>query len=155
MGGMISVLRIPLASRRVSPALILSPQLMSLPSPAWPQQDEPPPCGTATSLPPPSSDSDSGCALEEYPEPPADPAPPEVGSTPGSLCSLLSPSSAGAVHGWYLRQSPPRPQDETLFSNLKPCTLIPLKSACVSLSLVTSQGPAVLWPPLATACLSR
>ncbi|XP_009463970.1 PREDICTED: prickle-like protein 4 [Nipponia nippon] len=51
---------------------------MSLPSPAWPQREEPPPCGTATGLPPASSDSDSGCALEEYPEPPADPAPPEV-----------------------------------------------------------------------------
>lgn len=51
---------------------------MSLPSPAWPQPDEPPPCGTATGLPPASSDSDSGCALEEYLEPPADPAPPEV-----------------------------------------------------------------------------
>ncbi|XP_031461695.1 prickle-like protein 4 isoform X1 [Phasianus colchicus] len=53
-------------------------QLMSRPSPAWPQRDEPPPCGTATALPPASSDSDSGCALEEYPEPPAEPAPPEV-----------------------------------------------------------------------------
>ncbi|XP_035417430.1 prickle-like protein 4 [Cygnus atratus] len=51
---------------------------MSLPSPAWPQRDEPPPCGTATGLPPASSDSDSGCALEEYLEPPADPASPEV-----------------------------------------------------------------------------
>lgn len=51
---------------------------MSWPSPAWPQRDEPPPCGTATALPPASSDSDSGCALEEYPEPTAEPAPPEV-----------------------------------------------------------------------------
>nr|XP_027300949.2 prickle-like protein 4 isoform X2 [Anas platyrhynchos]XP_038024357.1 prickle-like protein 4 isoform X2 [Anas platyrhynchos] len=51
---------------------------MSLPSPAWPQPDEPPPCVTATGLPPASSDSDSGCALEEYLEPPADPAPPKV-----------------------------------------------------------------------------
>ncbi|RLV63937.1 hypothetical protein DV515_00017763 [Chloebia gouldiae] len=51
---------------------------MPLPSPAWPQRDEPSPCGTTTGLPPASSDSDSGCALEEYLEPPADPAPPEV-----------------------------------------------------------------------------
>ncbi|XP_025912310.1 prickle-like protein 4 [Apteryx rowi] len=45
---------------------------MSPPSPAWPQRDEPPPCGTAAGLPPASSDSDSGCALEEYLEPPAE-----------------------------------------------------------------------------------
>ncbi|KAM8795946.1 prickle-like protein 4 [Eudromia elegans] len=45
---------------------------MSPPSPAWPQRDEAPACGAATGLPPPSSDSDSGCALEEYPEPPAE-----------------------------------------------------------------------------------
>lgn len=67
---------------------------MSLPSPAWPQPDEPPPCGTATGLPPASSDSDSGCALEEYLEPPADPAPPKVGSawpSRGSLCSRSAP----------------------------------------------------------------
>ena len=91
--------RLP-ASPRVSPALILSPQLMSLPSPAWPQRDEPPPCGTATSLPPASSDSDSGCALEEYLEPPADPVPPEVGSTralsaPHSPPALWAPSTGG------------------------------------------------------------
>ncbi|XP_039941856.1 prickle-like protein 4 isoform X2 [Hirundo rustica] len=51
---------------------------MSLPSPAWPQRDEPSPCGTTTGLPPASSDSDSGCALEEYLEPSVEPAPPEV-----------------------------------------------------------------------------
>uniref|UniRef100_A0A8C3EVT9 Uncharacterized protein n=1 Tax=Corvus moneduloides TaxID=1196302 RepID=A0A8C3EVT9_CORMO len=67
---------------------------MSLQSPAWPQRDEPSPCGTTTGLPPASSDSDSGCALEEYLEPSADPAPPEVGST------QLSPSP-----GWFLQQT--------------------------------------------------
>lgn len=62
---------------------------MSWPSPAWPQRDEPPPCGTATALPPASSDSDSGCALEEYPEPTAEPAPPEVSSSDRERQMLL------------------------------------------------------------------
>ncbi|XP_064589252.1 prickle-like protein 4 [Zonotrichia leucophrys gambelii] len=54
---------------------------MSLPSPAWPQQDEPSPCGTTGGLPPASSDSDSGCALEEYLEPPeVPPCSPQPGS---------------------------------------------------------------------------
>lgn len=106
-GGMIRVLRIPLALPRVFPALILSPQLMSLPSPAWPQRDEPPLCGTTTSLPPPSSDSDSGCALEEYLEPPADPAPPEVGSTQGSLLPAF-PQPYGC-HSWVVPAAKPPP----------------------------------------------
>ncbi|XP_062451172.1 prickle-like protein 4 isoform X2 [Rhea pennata] len=56
---------------------------MSLRSPAWPRRAERPPCGTAAGLPPASSDSDSGCALEEYAEPPAEPAPPEERYCPG------------------------------------------------------------------------
>uniref|UniRef100_A0A8C3J8A8 Prickle-like protein 4 n=1 Tax=Calidris pygmaea TaxID=425635 RepID=A0A8C3J8A8_9CHAR len=88
---------------------------MSLPSPAWPQRDEPPPCGTAIGLPPASSDSDSGCALEEYPEPPADPAPPEVPACFGTR-SPQDPSSptdrirlrARAL----LQQLPPQDCDE-------------------------------------------
>uniref|UniRef100_A0A8C8B027 LIM zinc-binding domain-containing protein n=1 Tax=Otus sunia TaxID=257818 RepID=A0A8C8B027_9STRI len=91
---------------RVSPALLLSPQLMSLPSPAWPQRDEPPPCGTATGLPPASSDSDSGCALEEYLEPPADP--PEVGSTPPASPADRIRLRARAL----LQQLPPQDCDE-------------------------------------------
>ncbi|XP_053943808.1 prickle-like protein 4 isoform X2 [Cuculus canorus] len=89
-------------------------QLMSLPSLAWPQQDEPPPCGTATSLPPASSDSDSGCALEEYPEPPVDPVLPEV-----PVCfSTRSPQPASPDDRIRLRarallqQLPPQDCDE-------------------------------------------
>lgn len=81
---------------------------MSLLSPAWPQQDEPSPCGTTTGLPPASSDSDSGCALEEYLEPSADPAPPEVGST------RLSPSPA-----WFPQQSTPFPGVKHAFQQLQ------------------------------------
>uniref|UniRef100_A0A8C8RMY8 Prickle-like protein 4 n=1 Tax=Pelusios castaneus TaxID=367368 RepID=A0A8C8RMY8_9SAUR len=56
--------------------------LMSLPNPTWPQRDTTPCSGTlAVSPPTSSSDSDSGCALEEYLEPAADAAPAEV-----SLC---------------------------------------------------------------------
>ncbi|XP_064327899.1 prickle-like protein 4 isoform X1 [Phalacrocorax carbo] len=88
--------------------------LMSLPSPAWPQRDEPPPCGTATGLPPASSDSDSGCALEEYPEPPTDPAPPEVPACFGTR----SPQPASPADRIQLRtrallqQLPPQDCDE-------------------------------------------
>ncbi|XP_044871495.1 prickle-like protein 4 isoform X2 [Mauremys mutica] len=56
--------------------------LMSLLSPTWPQRDKAPCSGTLAGLTPTSSsDSDSGCALEEYLEPAADAAPAEV-----SLC---------------------------------------------------------------------
>ncbi|XP_067387543.1 prickle-like protein 4 [Emydura macquarii macquarii] len=52
---------------------------MSLPHPTWPQRETPPCSGALTGLPPTSSsDSDSGCALEEYLEPAADAAPAEV-----------------------------------------------------------------------------
>lgn len=95
---------------------MLSPQLMSLPSPAWPQRDEPPPCSTATGLPPASSDSDSGCALEEYLEPPVDPAPSEVGSTPGlvGLPLLLTLPQPCRCHPQVVPAAQhPQPQDET------------------------------------------
>ncbi|XP_068774344.1 prickle-like protein 4 isoform X2 [Struthio camelus] len=81
---------------------------MSLPSPAWSQRDEPPPCGTATGLPPASSDSDSGCALEEYPEPPEVPA----------RSATRSPEPALPADGNQLRikallqQLPPQDCDE-------------------------------------------
>ncbi|KAK2526624.1 Prickle4 [Columba guinea] len=93
---------------------------MSRPSPAWPQRDEPPPCGTATGLPPASSDSDSGCALEEYPEPPADPALPEVLLCPGSR----SPQPISAADRIRLRarallqQLPPQDCDERFCPDL-------------------------------------
>lgn len=111
---------------RLSAALPLSPQLMSLPSPAWPQRDEPPPCGTG--LPPASSDSDSGCALEEYPEPPVDPAPPEVGSTPAlpGLPSLPALPPPRGCHPWAVPAAQ-HPQNEMHFSNLEQRSLIPLK----------------------------
>ncbi|XP_076214053.1 prickle-like protein 4 [Aptenodytes patagonicus] len=87
---------------------------MSLPSPAWPQRDEPPPCSTATGLPPASSDSDSGCALEEYLEPPVDPAPSEV-----PVCfGTRSPQPASPADRIRLRarallqQLPPQDCDE-------------------------------------------
>ncbi|XP_024059889.1 prickle-like protein 1-B isoform X2 [Terrapene carolina triunguis] len=55
--------------------------LMSRPSPTWPRRDKPPCSGTLTGLAPTSSsDSDSGCALEEYLERAADAAPAEVSS---------------------------------------------------------------------------
>ncbi|XP_034623229.1 prickle-like protein 4 isoform X1 [Trachemys scripta elegans] len=54
---------------------------MSLPSPTWPRRDKLPCSGTLTGLTPTSSsDSDSGCALEEYLERAADAAPAEVSS---------------------------------------------------------------------------
>ncbi|XP_026511073.1 prickle-like protein 1 isoform X3 [Terrapene carolina triunguis] len=54
---------------------------MSRPSPTWPRRDKPPCSGTLTGLAPTSSsDSDSGCALEEYLERAADAAPAEVSS---------------------------------------------------------------------------
>nr|XP_030147858.3 prickle-like protein 4 [Taeniopygia guttata] len=86
---------------------------MSLPSPAWPQQDEPSPCGT-TGLPPASSDSDSGCALEEYPEPPADPAPPEVPPCFGPRSPQPgSPSDRTRLRARaLLQQLPPQDCDE-------------------------------------------
>ncbi|XP_030417307.1 prickle-like protein 4 isoform X3 [Gopherus evgoodei] len=53
--------------------------LMSLLSPTWPQRDKAPCSGTFAGLTPTSSsDSDSGCALEEYLEATADAAPAEV-----------------------------------------------------------------------------
>uniref|UniRef100_UPI0012930AF6 prickle-like protein 4 n=1 Tax=Lonchura striata TaxID=40157 RepID=UPI0012930AF6 len=89
-------------------------QLMSLPSPAWPQQDEPSPCGTSTGLPPASSDSDSGCALEEYLEPPADPAPPEVPPCFGPRAPQPgSPSDRTRLRARaLLQQLPPQDCDE-------------------------------------------
>ncbi|KAM7170041.1 prickle-like protein 4 [Macrochelys suwanniensis] len=61
---------------------------MSPPSPTWPRRDKPPCSGTLAGLAPTSSsDSDSGCALEEYLEPAADAAPAK-----GSSC-LDSPSA--------------------------------------------------------------
>ncbi|XP_033925774.1 prickle-like protein 4 [Melopsittacus undulatus] len=88
---------------------------MSLPSTAWPQRDEPPPCGTTTtSLPLASSDSDSGCALEEYPEPPTEPAPPEV----PPCSSTLAPHPSSPTDSIQLRtrallqQLPPQDCDE-------------------------------------------
>ncbi|GAB0200121.1 prickle-like protein 4 [Grus japonensis] len=87
---------------------------MSLPSPAWPQRDEPPPCGTATGLPPASSDSDSGCALEEYLEPLVDPAPPEV-PVCFSTCSPQPASPADRIRlrtRALLQQLPPQDCDE-------------------------------------------
>uniref|UniRef100_A0A8C3JAZ0 LIM zinc-binding domain-containing protein n=1 Tax=Calidris pygmaea TaxID=425635 RepID=A0A8C3JAZ0_9CHAR len=114
-------------SPRVSPALLLSSQLMSLPSPAWPQRDEPPPCGTAIGLPPASSDSDSGCALEEYPEPPADPAPPEVGSTPALPGLPLLPQPVGGTR---------RPGMKRVLSQPRAMQLNPPKNLLVFLSPV-------------------
>ncbi|XP_068015879.1 prickle-like protein 4 [Melanerpes formicivorus] len=87
---------------------------MSLPSPAWPQRDELPACSTATGLPPPSSDSDSGCALEEYLEPPPDPLPPEVPLCPGT-CSPppLPPAARTQLRARaLLQQLPPQDCDE-------------------------------------------
>ncbi|XP_026719892.1 prickle-like protein 4 [Athene cunicularia] len=87
-------------------------QLMSLPSPAWPQRDEPPPCDTAAGLPPASSDSDSGCALEEYLEPPADP--PEVPLCFGPcLPQPASPADRILLRARaLLQQLPPQDCDE-------------------------------------------
>ncbi|XP_019369779.1 PREDICTED: prickle-like protein 4 [Gavialis gangeticus] len=88
---------------------------MSLPSSVWPQRDVPPCSGTQAGLPPTSSsDSDSGCALEEYLEPTADSAPTEA-----SLC-LDSPSAKSvpaAVANQHrikalLQQLPPQDCDE-------------------------------------------
>ncbi|XP_061869724.1 prickle-like protein 4 [Colius striatus] len=82
---------------------------MSLPSPTWPQRDEPPPCGTAIGPPPASSDSDSGCALEEYPEPPPDPEVPLCSSS----CSLPSaPDRTQLRARALLQQLPPQDCDE-------------------------------------------
>ncbi|KAM7032790.1 prickle-like protein 4 isoform 1-T1 [Acridotheres tristis] len=87
---------------------------MSLPSPAWPQRDQPSPCSASTALPPASSDSDSGCALEEYLEPSVDPAPPEVLPCFGSR----SPQPGSAPDRTRLRarallqQLPPQDCDE-------------------------------------------
>ncbi|XP_062451173.1 prickle-like protein 4 isoform X3 [Rhea pennata] len=87
---------------------------MSLRSPAWPRRAERPPCGTAAGLPPASSDSDSGCALEEYAEPPAEPAPPEAPARPAAR----SPEPAPPADGNRLRvrallqQLPPQDCDE-------------------------------------------
>uniref|UniRef100_A0A8C3JAW9 LIM zinc-binding domain-containing protein n=1 Tax=Calidris pygmaea TaxID=425635 RepID=A0A8C3JAW9_9CHAR len=100
---------------------------MSLPSPAWPQRDEPPPCGTAIGLPPASSDSDSGCALEEYPEPPADPAPPEVGSTPALPGLPLLPQPVGGTR---------RPGMKRVLSQPRAMQLNPPKNLLVFLSPV-------------------
>ncbi|XP_005059338.1 PREDICTED: prickle-like protein 4 [Ficedula albicollis] len=84
---------------------------MSLPSPAWPQRDQPSPCGTGTALPPASSDSDSGCALEEYPEPPADPeVPPCFGS--GSPQPGSAPDRTRLRARALLQQLPPQDCDE-------------------------------------------
>ncbi|XP_038018653.1 prickle-like protein 4 [Motacilla alba alba] len=87
---------------------------MSLPSPAWPRRDEPSPCGTPGGLPPASSDSDSGCALEEYLEPSAEPAPPEVpprfaprSPPPGSACDRTRLRARA-----LLQQLPPQDCDE-------------------------------------------
>ncbi|OWK51766.1 Prickle-like protein 2 [Lonchura striata] len=107
---------------------------MSLPSPAWPQQDEPSPCGTSTGLPPASSDSDSGCALEEYLEPPADPAPPEVPPCFGPRAPQPgSPSDRTRLRARALLQQLP-PQD---------CDVRPLFLGCHSLAGTRPQKPAL------------
>ncbi|XP_015506381.1 prickle-like protein 4 [Parus major] len=85
---------------------------MSLPSPAWPQQDEPSPCGTTTGLPPASSDSDSGCALEEYLEPSAEPAPPEVLLCFGPRSPQPGSPSDRTRSRALLQQLPPQDCDE-------------------------------------------
>ncbi|XP_057279552.1 prickle-like protein 4 [Pezoporus wallicus] len=88
---------------------------MSLPSTAWPQRDEPPPCGTTTtSLPLASSDSDSGCALEEYPEPSTEPAPPEVPPCSGApTLHPCSPTDSIQLRTRaLLQQLPPQDCDE-------------------------------------------
>ncbi|XP_068852100.1 prickle-like protein 4 [Aphelocoma coerulescens] len=87
---------------------------MSLQSPAWPQRDEPSPCGTTTGLPPASSDSDSGCALEEYLEPSADPAPPEAPPCFGPRSPQPgSPSDRTRLRARaLLQQLPPQDCDE-------------------------------------------
>ncbi|TRZ10391.1 hypothetical protein HGM15179_016724 [Zosterops borbonicus] len=93
---------------------------MSLPSPAWPQQDEPSPCGT-TSLPPASSDSDSGCALEEYLEPSTEPAAPEAlpCSGPCSVPQPGSPSDRTRLRARaLLQQLPPQDCDERFCPDL-------------------------------------
>ncbi|XP_030089421.2 prickle-like protein 4 isoform X1 [Serinus canaria] len=81
---------------------------MSLPSPAWPQQDEPSPCGTTGGLPPASSDSDSGCALEEYLEPPE--VPPCFG--PRSPPPGSAPDRTRLRARALLQQLPPQDCDE-------------------------------------------
>ncbi|XP_039421050.1 LOW QUALITY PROTEIN: prickle-like protein 4 [Corvus cornix cornix] len=87
---------------------------MSLQSPAWPQRDEPSPCSTTTGLPPASSDSDSGCALEEYLEPSADPAPPEAPPCFGPRSPQPgSPSDRTRLRARaLLQQLPPQDCDE-------------------------------------------
>ncbi|XP_027763800.1 prickle-like protein 1-A [Empidonax traillii] len=87
---------------------------MSLPRPAWPQRDEPPSCSTTTGLPPASSDSDSGCALEEYLEAAADPAPPEAPPCLGPRSPQPgSPSDRTRLRARaLLQQLPPQDCDE-------------------------------------------
>lgn len=100
------------ASERRSSLLLL----MSLLSPAWPRRDKPPCSGPLAGLPPTSSssDSDSGCALEEYLEPAANAAPaqvflcsdvPSVDTVPAAIRSQLRIKS-------LLQQLPPQDCDD-------------------------------------------
>ncbi|XP_053102160.1 prickle-like protein 4 isoform X2 [Hemicordylus capensis] len=90
-------------------------QRMSLPSPSWSQKETAPCTGTlAALLPASSSDSDSGCALEDYSGPTTEIPPAEALPHFGSYPSDAGPS---AVQTWLrvktlLQQLPPQDCDE-------------------------------------------
>ncbi|XP_044301061.1 prickle-like protein 4 [Varanus komodoensis] len=88
---------------------------MSQPSSPWSQREKAPCSGTlATLLPASSSDSDSGCALEDYPGPITEIPPPEVLPDFGSRCSDAVPAAVQYQLRikTLLQQLPPQDCDE-------------------------------------------